>query len=73
MRALSLLSFLVTLLALGTSGCAEVAPYQRGSLAHRCMQVAPAPGHEAALLHVLSVREAAAGGNGARGGGCGCN
>lgn len=64
---------LLSLLLLLTAGCAEVAPYQRGTLARRCMTVAPAPGAQAGRDHALAVREAAAGGRGAQGGGCGCN
>ncbi len=64
---------LACLVALALGGCASVAPFERGTLARRCMTVAPMPGPKAALDHVLSIREAAAGGNGAQGGGCGCN
>lgn len=60
-------------LLLLTAGCAEVAPYERGTLARRCMTVSPSPGPAAGREHVLSVREAATGGRGAQGGGCGCN
>ncbi len=63
----------VLLLALASGGCARVAPFQRGTLAHRCMAVTTTPERQAARDHVLSVREAAAGGHGAQGGGCGCN
>jgi hypothetical protein len=61
------------LIALALSSCAKVAPFERGTLGHRCMQVTTTPERQAARDHVLSVREAAAGGHGAQGGGCGCN
>lgn len=60
-------------LAIALTGCANVAPFQRGTLAHRCLSVTTTPERQAARDHVLSVREAAAGGHGAQGGGCGCN
>ncbi len=60
-------------IALVTSGCAGVEPWQRGTLAQRCMQVAPAPEREAARQHVLAVREGATTSTGAAGGGCGCD
>jgi hypothetical protein len=66
-------ALLVLLVALAGSGCATVEPWQRGTLAHRCMQVSPTPERAAAIEHVLTVREGAAGGHGASGGGCGCD
>lgn len=53
------------------AGCARVAPYERGSLAHPTMttsDIAP-PSEE----HVRAVQEGAAGGGASAGGGCGCN
>ena len=54
---------------LGTFGCASVAPYQRGLLAKRKMQMDPDA--QAVLLeqHVFEYREGASGGYGAVGGG----
>jgi hypothetical protein len=61
----------VALAALVACGCARVAPYERGRLAHPSMTtgdvVAPSE------AHVRAVQEGAAGGSGAVGGGCGCN
>lgn len=57
-------------LAMAT-GCARVAPYQRGALAHPTMsseEIASAIDE-----HVRAVSEGATGGLGAGGGGCGCN
>lgn len=65
--------FVLGAVALVASGCAGVEPWQRGTLAQRCMQVAPAPEREAARQHVLAVREGATTSTGAPGGGCGCD
>ena len=64
---------LAALMAITSSGCAAVEPWQRGTLAHRCMSVAPTPEREAAVEHVFAVREGTSGGHGASGGGCGCD
>jgi hypothetical protein len=58
-------------LALPAAGCTHVAPYERGSLAHRTMSTSDlAPASEE---HVRAVHEGAVGGGFAAGGGCGCN
>jgi hypothetical protein len=59
-------------IALGTlTGCATVAPYARGSLAHPSMTTDDvATGFD---NHVRAVSEGATGGFGGGGGGCGCN
>ena len=52
------------------AGCAPVAPYQRGALAHPTMTAAlegPAAGH------VHAVHEGATGGGSVAESGCGCN
>lgn len=54
------------------AGCARVAPYDRGHLAHPTMVLGDlaGPGEE----HVRAVHEGAIGGGGfSAGGGCGCN
>lgn len=53
------------------AGCATVAPYERGTLAHPTMT----PGEVGSSLdeHVRAVSEGATGGFGGGGGGCGCN
>jgi hypothetical protein len=65
-RFLSLL-----LLLLPSAACANVAAYDRGSLAHPTMttsdMASPSEGH------VRAVQEGAVGGGGSAGGGCGCN
>jgi hypothetical protein len=52
-------------------GCAGVAPYDRGRLAHPSMSASDLaqPSEE----HVRAVQEGAIGGGFAAGGGCGCN
>jgi len=68
-RALAAAALLFALL-LG-AGC--VKPYQRELLAKPIMAIQPDP-YEALLdQHMLEAREAAAGGFGSAGGGCGCN
>lgn len=73
MSASRLACALAVLSSLATAGCAAVEPWQRGTLAHPCMAVSPTPERDAAIDHVLTVREGATGGHGASGGGCGCD
>ncbi len=54
------------------AGCARVKPYQRELLAEPGMSFALTPEGEMEQ-HLLESREAAFGGFGAGGGGCGCN
>jgi hypothetical protein len=61
---------LITLLAL--SACAPVHPWERGNLAKPQMALDPHPLQSAVRAHNYGSREAAAGGNAAQGGGCGC-
>ncbi len=61
---------LLLLLAL-TSACANVAPYQRGRLAHPTMS--PDDAVSLGQEHVHSVQEGATGGNVGASSGCGCN
>jgi hypothetical protein len=71
------MSLLLRLLCLGwafsAAGCASVAPWERGALADRWMQVEPCVGRAALRDHALAAREGAQGGNGDAGGGCGCD
>jgi hypothetical protein len=60
----------LTALFLAT-GCAGVAPYERGRLAHPTMTTSDLAG--AGESHVRAVQEGAAGGGFEAGGGCGCN
>ncbi len=50
-----------------------VKPYERERLADPIMAFDPNPVASAYMDHVYEVRNAARGGNGAAGGGCGCN
>ena len=68
--ALALL--LAAAVATSATGCATVQPWERGRLAHSCMQLKDRIG-DGYLTHVLSIREGSVGGEGSSGGGCGCN
>lgn len=66
------------LLALtGTSACSGiepwVKPYERDRLADPIMLLDADPVSSAYMQHVFEAREGARGGEGAAGGGCGCN
>ena len=58
--------------AFGAGGCAKVAPYERGTLAHPTMSADDAMSSRLDE-HVRGVSEGAAGGLSGGGGGCGCN
>ena len=53
------------------SGCAAVAPHQRGRLAHSTMLLTDFSG--AAESHIYAIQEGAVGGGSGAEGGCGCN
>ena len=53
------------------AGCASVAAYERGKLAHPTM--APGDGTSVAREHVYAVQEGAMGGTMGAASGCGCN
>jgi hypothetical protein len=55
------------------SGCARVAPYERGTLARSDMELGENPDLAAGEEHGLAYREGSSGGGTAKGGGCGCN
>lgn len=65
------LGLAVATLALG--GCANVKPWERGTLSDYTMRPDRDPLHDSLMEHVYFTREAAAGGRGVGGGGCGCN
>ncbi len=52
-------------------GCAGVAPYDRGRLAHPTMSASDLA--QPSEMHTRAVQEGAMGGGFAAGGGCGCN
>jgi hypothetical protein len=55
------------------AGCANVKPWQRGALAEEIMQADRNILANANAEHLFFSREAASGGRGVGGGGCGCN
>lgn len=55
------------------SGCADVKPWERGTLAKPHMAIQPFPVSAALREHIYGSRESASGGSAsAGGGGCGC-
>jgi len=69
-KALSILAMATLLLG---SGCANVRPWQRGTLADYTMRGDRDPLGTAQQEHIWFSREEASGGRGVGGGGCGCN
>jgi hypothetical protein len=67
------LAMLIACSALLLSACADVKPWDRDLLAQKKMQLVPAPVDNALDEHVYFSKEAASGGQGVGGGGCGCN
>ena len=64
---------LASALLISVTGCANVKPWQRESLADYSMRADRDPLGTAQLDHVWFSREEATGGRGVGGGGCGCN
>lgn len=68
---------LVLALLAGAAGCSSiepwVKPYERDRLADPIMALDMDPVSSSYLQHVYEAREGARGGEGAAGGGCGCN
>jgi hypothetical protein len=62
---------LIAFALLASMGCAPVAPYERGKLAHPTMTAADMAGFGEG--HLRAITEGATGGNGGTGSGCGCN
>jgi hypothetical protein len=62
----------LVMLGIGLSGCASVAPWERGNLAKPEMALNANAMQNSLRTHVYGSREAAAGGDSASGGGCGC-
>ena len=61
------------LICFGISGCASVQPWERGTLSDYTMRPDRDPLQDSLQDHIYFTREAAAGGRGVGGGGCGCN
>jgi hypothetical protein len=55
------------------SGCKTVQPWERGTMADYTMRPDRDPLSISLAEHIYFTREAAAGGRGVGGGGCGCN
>lgn len=64
---------LVAAAAVTLSACANVEPWQRGTLAKPHMALDPHPQRTALVGHIRSAREAASGAVTKDGGGCGCD
>ena len=64
---------LASALLIVCSGCANVKPWQRGTLADYTMRGDRDPLAKAQMEHIWFSREEATGGSGVGGGGCGCN
>ena len=71
----ALLIILLLVLALASSGCVfqSVKPWERDILAQDKMKLDPDPIESALDEHIYFSKEAASGGQGVGGGGCGCN
>jgi hypothetical protein len=66
----------IALLALVVAGCASFnppRPWEKGELARPQMQFDPDPLEARIQQHIYTSKEAATGGYGVGGGGCGCN
>lgn len=64
-------AFVLAIGLVGGSGCAPVAPYERGKLAHPTMTAGDLAGFGES--HLRAITEGAIGGSGGTGSGCGCN
>lgn len=64
-------SFILAMGLFGGAGCAPVAPYERGKLAHPTMTAGDLAGFGES--HLRAITEGAIGGSGGTGSGCGCN
>ena len=78
MKIRTMTRFLLVLAVLaGTAGCSNfepwVKPYERDRLADPIMALDTDPVSSSYIMHVYESREGARGGEGAAGGGCGCN
>lgn len=67
--------FTVILITLVTTSCAfqHIQPWERDVLAQDKMKLVPHPVESALDEHIYFSKEAASGGQGVGGGGCGCN
>jgi hypothetical protein len=75
-HARPILRVALAVLILAVGGCASLAPpqpWEKGTLARPEMQFDPDPLDTRITQHIYASKEAATGGYGAGGGGCGCN
>lgn len=63
----------VVVAAVWATGCSNVKPWQRATLADFVMRADRDPVGTSLSEHLFFSREAASGGRGVGGGGCGCN
>jgi len=73
MKARTLWTLTLPLVALALGGCSTVKPWERGTLADYTMRADRDGLGDAQDDHIFFSREAATGGRGVGGGGCGCN
>lgn len=73
MNIQTFLCFLLLVIAALVSGCKHVSPWERGALADLAMRTDRDPVGLGMAEHMWFSREAASGGRGVGGGGCGCN
>ena len=64
---------IITFTLVISSGCSTVKPWERGTLSKKEMSWSPDPLAGTLSEHIYFAKEAAAGGYGSAGGGCGCN
>ena len=62
----------LTVATMGAVGCATVQPWQRGTLADKCMIFDENGNLVPYMTHWQEAREGSMGGFGVQGGGCGC-
>ena len=67
------MSMSVAMMVALLAGCTPVKPWQRGVLTKYEMQNAPDALDATLTNHIYFAKEASTGGDGAGGGGCGCN
>jgi hypothetical protein len=73
MKRKRLVCLLLVLAAAPFTGCKHVSPWERGALADPVMRADRDPLGTMMAEHMWFSREAASGGRGVGGGGCGCN
>ena len=75
MKAFFRLLLLLPSLGIGLGGCVifDVKPWERDLLAEERMELPPDPIEDYLEQHTYFSKEAASGGQGIGGGGCGCN